>query len=203
MIPTTYRHPGQPLKSTLIVFVLLTLLLSACQSPRAASSPILYPTSIPPTQAQIQDTPTQLPAPTVVPPTQTTEPTQAVEISYDQPLQPTATLTEMAAETPTATAEAMMGGKTAAPLNVTITVEDDSFNPKKITVPIGSTVTWIEVGGKPHKVNADNGAFKSGTMSKNQTFSYTFTKAGTFRYYCRFHGASNGFGMAGVIEVTP
>jgi len=87
----------------------------------------------------------------------------------------------------------------AATANVSIV--DFRFDPQTITVNVGDTVTWQHNGQFTHTVTADDGSFDSGAMNSTQTFSHTFTTIGTFRYYCQFHGAKGGVGMAGTVVV--
>ena len=84
---------------------------------------------------------------------------------------------------------------------VTVLVVDVNFREKEVTVPVGTTVTWMYNGNLPHTVTSDDGLFESGTLSSGGSFSYTFDEAGTFPYHCRFHGGPGGSAMAGVITV--
>jgi LPXTG-motif cell wall-anchored protein len=92
---------------------------------------------------------------------------------------------------------------TAAPANATIKVEvdDNYFKPKTLTVQAGTTVRWANEGKREHTATADNGAFGSGDLESGDTFSFTFNKAGTYAYYCKYHGARGGVGMSGTIVV--
>lgn len=83
-----------------------------------------------------------------------------------------------------------------------VLVMDSSFQGREISVPVGTTVTWIYQAALPHTVTADDGSFNSGTLASGDTFTFTFEEAGTFPYYCRFHGAPGGSGMSGVVTVT-
>ena len=83
----------------------------------------------------------------------------------------------------------------------TVTISNFQFAPKSVTVKVGSDVTW-QVKEGTHTVTADNGAFESQALSAGQKFSYTFTKAGTYRYYCSFHGGKGGHDMAGTVIVV-
>lgn len=83
-----------------------------------------------------------------------------------------------------------------------VNVNDSSFSPGELQVPAGTTVVWTSNASLPHTVTAADGSFDSGTMSAGDTFEYTFNEAGTFEYFCQFHG-SPGSGMAGAIVVTP
>ncbi len=90
----------------------------------------------------------------------------------------------------------------AAPQTVTIDIVDNKFEPSKVTVPVGATVVWNYKGQKPHTVTADDGAFSSGTLGAGGSFKQTFAQAGTFPYFCEFHGGKGGEGMSGSIIVA-
>ena len=85
---------------------------------------------------------------------------------------------------------------------VAVNIKNLEFGPKSLRVKIGTKVTWTNQEGVPHTVNADNGSFESGNLTNGQSFSYTFDKPGTYRYYCTFHGGKGGSGMEGVVKVT-
>lgn len=72
------------------------------------------------------------------------------------------------------------------------------FDPAQLTVTVGTTVIWRNVGVQVHDVHARDHSFDSPSMQPGATFSYTFTKPGTYPYYCAPH---EGDGMVGVIEV--
>lgn len=72
------------------------------------------------------------------------------------------------------------------------------YTPALITVKVGATVTWRNVGQQVHDVNAYDGSFHSGNLEPGGTFTYTFTKAGDFKYYCIPHA---GDGMTGEVVV--
>lgn len=61
------------------------------------------------------------------------------------------------------------------------------FMPKTLTVKVGTTVTWTNASSAPHTVTSDTGLFDSGVVNPNGTFSFTFTKAGTYKYHCSIH----------------
>lgn len=67
-----------------------------------------------------------------------------------------------------------------------------AFSPATITIKVGTTVTWTNTTGAPHTVTSDDGTtFDSGIntpiAANGGTFSFTFTKAGTFTYHCQIH----------------
>ncbi|MFN8501171.1 cupredoxin domain-containing protein [Kouleothrix sp.] len=90
----------------------------------------------------------------------------------------------------------------AQPQTVNIDIGDNTFAPNKITVPLGATVVWSHKGQRKHTVTADDNSFTSGTLEAGGSFKQTFSKAGTFPYYCEFHGGPGAAGMAGSIVVA-
>jgi plastocyanin len=83
----------------------------------------------------------------------------------------------------------------------TVTISNFQFAPRVVRVKAGAEVTW-QVKEGTHTVTADDGSFESQALSAGQKFSHTFTKAGTYRYYCSFHGSKGGHDMAGTVVVT-
>lgn len=80
-----------------------------------------------------------------------------------------------------------------APQDKEVKIEGFAFSEKSITVQAGATVTWENYDSVPHTVTAvTGGAFDSGTLAKGKSFSYTFTKAGTYTYKCSIHPSMTG-----------
>jgi plastocyanin len=75
---------------------------------------------------------------------------------------------------------------------VEIKIDNFSFAPGASTVAVGTTVTWINHDDIPHTVVSTDGVFKSKVMDTDEKFSYTFTKAGTFPYFCSIHPKMTG-----------
>ncbi|MFL5666766.1 MAG: plastocyanin/azurin family copper-binding protein, partial [Ktedonobacteraceae bacterium] len=76
------------------------------------------------------------------------------------------------------------------------------FSPSTLTIKVGTTVTWKNTTQTPHTVTSldANKTFNSGDntpINSNMTFSFTFTKAGTYKYQCDFHPQT----MQGTITV--
>ncbi len=83
----------------------------------------------------------------------------------------------------------------------TVTLTNFAFAPKVVRIKAGGTVTWKSKEGI-HTVQADDGSFDSGTISAGGSFSKTFDKPGTYKYFCTLHGSAGGHDMAGKIIVT-
>ncbi len=90
-----------------------------------------------------------------------------------------------------------------------------SFEPREVTIHVGDTVKWENVGNSVHHatdshemaiksedVQSPGGtaSFDSGFLRPGEAFTHTFTTAGVYKYVCVAHEAS---GMIGEITVTP
>ncbi len=74
-----------------------------------------------------------------------------------------------------------------------IKIDNFSFAPATLTVPVGTPVTWVNQDDVPHNIRSTEGnILKSPVMDTDQKFSYTFTKAGTYPYYCGIHPKMTG-----------
>ena len=98
-----------------------------------------------------------------------------------------------------ASATIAWASESAAQATVNVEMRDNAFAPQSVTVNVGDTVTWTNVGQRPHDATARNGAFSSPRrMMNGQTFSWTAAAAGTYDYVCTIHEA---MGMTGTIVV--
>jgi plastocyanin len=68
-----------------------------------------------------------------------------------------------------------------------VRVDNFTFGPATLTVPVNSTVTWINKDDLPHVIASNDGLFKSKALDTEDKYSYTFTKAGTYAYFCSIH----------------
>ena len=78
---------------------------------------------------------------------------------------------------------------------------DNFFDAPVISVPVGGTVDWENTGHSPHTVTADDGSFDSRNLAPGAEYIHTFSRSGAYEFYCRYHGAPGGIGMAGVVLV--
>jgi len=76
--------------------------------------------------------------------------------------------------------------------NAAVKIDNFVFGPQTITVPVGTTVTWTNSDDIPHTSVSTEGVFKSKVLDTDEKFSYTFTKAGTYPYYCTIHPKMTG-----------
>ncbi|MCA2331932.1 cupredoxin family copper-binding protein [Mycobacterium avium] len=78
-----------------------------------------------------------------------------------------------------------------------VVIDGFAFAPATLTVPAGTTVTWINRDEEPHTVAASDGSFHSPGMGTGAVFTHTFSAAGTFDYVCSIHPM-----MRGTVVVT-
>jgi plastocyanin len=80
-----------------------------------------------------------------------------------------------------AAALAVAGSGSAATTTVRIT--KSGFSPANVTVNFGDTVTWTNNDNADHQLVADDGTFASPILKPGKSYSFTFRRAGTFRYH--------------------
>ena len=114
------------------------------------------------------------------------------------------------------------GGSGGASDNVVEMTDTLEYVPKTLTVPVGTTVTWKNVGRMPHSVTAyeekipdgadyfASGGFDSeerarkaypakGKIAAEERYEHTFEVPGAYEYFCIPHEATN---MVGTVKVT-
>ena len=83
---------------------------------------------------------------------------------------------------------------------------ENAFDPLDLTVAVGTTVRWTNADSQVHTVTSGSsdgvvatpdGGFGSEFLNPGDTFTYTFTAAGTYSYFCTPHPW-----MQGTVDVT-
>jgi amicyanin len=91
---------------------------------------------------------------------------------------------------------AQTAGKTAGASTPVATdavnIKNFAFSPATVTVTTGSTVVWTNDDSIQHDITFDGGSIVSSVLNHNDTFSHTFTKAGTYHYICSIHPFMHG-----------
>lgn len=113
---------------------------------------------------------------------------------------PYATATPTVSGTP-ATVTATPTATTPANTGVVI-MQNIAFLPNVITISVGQTVLWWNADSLSHTVSSGapgalDGKFRSSQLAPGQSFSFTFTQAGTYPYFCEIYGAR----MTGTVTV--
>jgi plastocyanin len=76
----------------------------------------------------------------------------------------------------------------------TVVIDNFTFAPAELTVPVGAEVTWVNRDDVPHTATSTvkPRAFDSGTLDTDQTYSHVFTTAGEYEYFCAVHPHMTG-----------
>jgi plastocyanin len=76
---------------------------------------------------------------------------------------------------------------------VTVEISNFAYQPATVTIQVGDTVTWTNLDAAAHTATdtGPQGLF-DGVIDQGESFSYTFTQAGTFNYFCTFHTEMSG-----------
>ncbi|MFE6887181.1 cupredoxin family copper-binding protein [Streptomyces sp. NPDC057694] len=92
------------------------------------------------------------------------------------------------------------GGGPAAPVaGNTVAIKNFAFAPATLTVKAGTKVTWTNQDTDAHTVTGQNGApLRSPALDTGKSYSYTFTKPGSYAYLCTIHPF-----MTAKVTVTP
>jgi len=88
-----------------------------------------------------------------------------------------------------------LGGVSAQAQELQVTIDNFTFSPAELKVKVGDTVTWTNHDDIPHTA-VSAGKFRSKTMDTDDKFSFTFTSAGDYKYFCSLHPH-----MTGMIKV--
>lgn len=143
-------------------------------------------------QSPATSTPTNTAAATNTAPAGSTDtPTPTITRTATVTKTPTLTFTPSATRTPTTI-------PTPPPNTHVVSMTNYAFGPKELSVRKGDTVQWVNNSDTPHTSTSDVGAWDSGVVMPNASYSYTFTLDGTFTYRCSFH---QSLGQTGTVTV--
>jgi plastocyanin len=93
----------------------------------------------------------------------------------------------------TAAAVALLLAAPATPAaTVTVSIVKTGFVPPGVSIDVGDTVTWKNTDTITHQVVANTGAFASPILGAGKSYSFTFKRAGTFRYHDALHVSLKG-----------
>jgi amicyanin len=79
-----------------------------------------------------------------------------------------------------------------------VMIDNFTFSPQTLTVRAGAKVTWTNRDDIPHTVASTTKAFKSPALDTDDSYSFTFTTAGSYEYFCSLHPH-----MTGTVVVEP
>jgi plastocyanin len=95
----------------------------------------------------------------------------------------------------TAAAVLTLAGSPAHAQEINVTIDNFTFTPAELRLKVGDTVTWTNHDDIPHTV-VSAGKFRSKARDSDDSFTFTFTAAGEYRYFCSLHPH-----MTGMIKV--
>jgi plastocyanin len=75
-----------------------------------------------------------------------------------------------------------------------VSIDNFDFDPKKLVVTAGTTVTWVNADDVSHTVtsNVSPPLFDSKNLHPNGQFPFTFETPGTYDYFCKPHPYMTG-----------
>jgi plastocyanin len=73
-----------------------------------------------------------------------------------------------------------------------VVIDNFTYTPPELTVAVGTTVKWVNHDDIPHTVVENNKTFRSKALDTDDSYSFTFTSAGTFSYFCSLHPKMQG-----------
>jgi plastocyanin len=75
----------------------------------------------------------------------------------------------------------------------TVTIRDYTYEPARITVAKGTTLTFTNRDSTPHTATSkESGLFESGSLGTGKSGRVVLDESGTFAYYCLFHPFMKG-----------
>jgi plastocyanin len=77
-------------------------------------------------------------------------------------------------------------------VNTIVTIDSFTFEPQRLTVKAGTTITWVNQDDIPHLVASTTRLFKSKALDTDDKFSFTFTTPGVYDYFCSLHPHMTG-----------
>lgn len=99
--------------------------------------------------------------------------------------QPIAPINETSSSPVNETPATTMGTKI-----VDVSIQNFAFEPNSVQISVGNTVKWTNLDSVPHTIKGTD--FTSESLNKDASFSYTFTKTGTYNYECSIHPSMKG-----------
>ena len=88
-----------------------------------------------------------------------------------------------------------LGSLPAQAQEIKVTIDNFTFTPAELNLEVGDSVTWTNHDDIPHTI-VSAGKFRSKALDTDDSFTFTFTAAGDYRYFCSLHPH-----MTGMIKV--
>lgn len=73
-----------------------------------------------------------------------------------------------------------------------VLAQNQAYFPPTLTVPVGTSVTWVNKDADDHSATSDTGLFDVFLKGGGGVGSYVFATKGTYSYGCKFHSDMHG-----------
>jgi plastocyanin len=93
-------------------------------------------------------------------------------------------------QTPERTTAKVSSDAGQASNSASVEISNFEFSPSTVTIAKGGSVTWTNMDSAGHAIAG--GSFSSALLGKGESFSQTFSEAGTFDYHCSVHPSMTG-----------
>jgi plastocyanin len=70
---------------------------------------------------------------------------------------------------------------------ISVTIKNFDYSPMELDIKPGTTVVWKNLDGEPHTIASTDGMFRSPALDQNDSYSFTFSRPGVFKYICSIH----------------
>jgi plastocyanin len=100
----------------------------------------------------------------------------------------------------TGTTEGTPAAAAPAAEEVVVDIENFAFgyDPDRVAIPVGGTVTWTNGDAAPHTATGrDREVLQSGRLDKGDRYRRTFDEPGTYEYFCEIHPNMRGTVVVG------
>jgi plastocyanin len=100
----------------------------------------------------------------------------------------------------TGTTEGTPAAAAPAAEEVVVDIENFAFgyDPDRVAIPVGGTVTWTNGDAAPHTATGrDREALQSSRLDQGDSYSQTFDEPGTYEYFCEIHPNMRGTVVVG------
>ena len=84
-------------------------------------------------------------------------------------------------------ATAAVAAQAFAGRSVDVGIKEFKFTPAALEVPRGTTVKWVNHDEETHTITSTTGAFGSSGLGNDESFTQTFTRPGSYEYFCALH----------------
>jgi plastocyanin len=79
------------------------------------------------------------------------------------------------------------------PRSVTVRIADGAFDPRRVEVAVGGSVTWVNDDVTSHLVvSLTPNVIQSPLIGKAGSYTRSFSTPGEYRYYCNIHNSMKG-----------